>query len=234
MAGSQSRAAAKTRAAVRWQQLMPRQKLKRYADLPHLANVRTKPYELRGKWQADYFKNEHPITLELACGKGEYTVELARRFPHQNFIGVDAKGDRLWKGSKTALQEGLHNAAFVRGFVEDLPGYFAPQEVHEIWIPFPEPHPKRAAMKRRLTSPRFLHCYRQVLRPGAHIHFKTDDPGLFEFTLQTLRAERCSIHALYEDLHGAIQEADQRAIKTTYEIRYLGAGKKIKYVCFSL
>jgi tRNA (guanine-N7-)-methyltransferase len=213
---------------------MPRQKLKRYADLPHLANVRTRPYELRGKWQADYFKNEHPITLELACGKGEYTVELARRFPQQNFIGVDAKGDRLWKGAKTALQEGLHNAAFIRGFIEDLPGYFASQEVHEIWIPFPEPHPKRAKMKRRLTSPRFLQFYRQVLRPGGRIHFKTDDSGLFEFTLQTLQAERCWIHALCEDLHETVQEEDQRAIKTTYEARYVSAGKRIKYVCFSL
>ena len=213
---------------------MPRQKLKRYAELPHFANVLMRPYDLKGKWLANYFRNAQPITLELACGKGEYTVALARRFPQRNFIGIDAKGDRLWKGAKAALQERLSNAAFLRGLIEELPEFFAPQEAQEIWIPFPEPHPKRAKMQRRLTSPHFLHCYRQFLQPGGRIHFKTDDDSLFEFTVKTLRAENCTIHELYEDLHGAVMEDDLRALKTAYERRYLAAGKAIKYVCFGL
>jgi tRNA (guanine-N7-)-methyltransferase len=189
---------------------------------------------LRGRWRADYFKNDRPITLELACGKGEYTLALAHRFPEHNFAGLDAKGDRLWKGARAALQTDLGNAVFLKGLVEDLPGFFAPQEVHEIWIPFPEPHPKRAKAKMRLTAPRFLQCYRQVLRPGGCIHLKTDDDGLFEFTLKTLQAERLPIQELYDDVHGQTQPDDARAIQTAYERRYLNAGKKIKYVCFNL
>lgn len=196
--------------------------------------MRIRPYELRDKWRADYFKNDRPITLELACGKGEYTVALARRFPEQNFAGLDAKGDRLWIGAKTALQGGLSNAVFLKGHVEDLPGFFAPQEVHEIWIPFPEPHPKRAKAKRRLTAPRFLDCYRQVLRPGGCVHLKTDDDALFAFTLETLHTERLPIQELYDDVHGKTQPDDVRAIQTAYERRFVNAGQKIKYVCFSL
>ncbi len=213
---------------------MPRQKLKRYAELTHLTNVLARPYDLRGKWHANYFRNEQPITLELACGKGEYTVALARRFPQCNFIGVDNKGDRLWKGAKAALYEHLSNAAFLRGRIEDLPDFFAPQEAQEIWIPFPEPYPKRTQSQRRLTSPRYLHCYRQILRPGGRIHVKTDDDSLFASTLKSLQAENCTIHELCEDLHRNITDEDLRAIKTAYERRYLSAGKTIKYVCFGL
>ena len=213
---------------------MSRQKLKRYAELPQLANVLIRPFELRGRWRADYFKNDGPITLELACGKGEYTLALARRFPEQNFAGLDAKGDRLWTGARAALQAGLGNAVFLKGHVEDLPGFFAPQEVHEIWIPFPEPHPKRAKAKNRLTAPPYLQCYRQVLRPGGCIHLKTDDDGLFEFTVKTLHAGLLPIQELCDDVHGQFHPDDTRAIQTTYERRYLNAGKKIKYVCFNL
>ena len=213
---------------------MPRQKLKRYAELPHLANVLARPYDLKGRWHSGYFGNDHPLTLELACGKGEYTLALARSCPRQNFAGVDAKGDRLWKGAKAALQENLRNAAFVRGSIEALPEFFAPQEVHEIWIPFPEPHPKRAASRRRLTSPDFLRRYHQVLHSRGCIHFKTDDDLLFDFTLQALQAEGCTLHELYYDLHRAVPEGDVRTIKTSYEKRYLAAGKTIKYVSFSL
>lgn len=213
---------------------MPRRKLKRYAELPHFPNVLTRPHQLQGKWQREYFANSQPITLELGCGKGEYTIALARRFPGQNFIGMDAKGDRIWKGATTAAQEQLANAAFVRGYIEDLPLYFAAEEIEEIWIPFPEPHPKRAHARRRLTSPRFLNCYRRVLRAGGCLHFKTDDSGLFEFTLNVLRAEGCIIHEVCEDVHAGIPPEDTRAVQTAYEKRYLAAGKKIKYVRFSL
>ena len=213
---------------------MSRQKLKRYAELAGLPNVLVRPYDLRGRWRPHYFNNEHPLTLELACGKGEYTVELARRFPRQSFIGVDTKGDRLWKGATAAARENLINAAFIRGFIEELPGFFAPAEVSEIWIPFPEPHPKRAKGKRRLTSQRFLDCYYQVLAPGGRIHLKTDDQALFDFTLKTLQTTGCTIHQVWEDLHCAVSEQDARAIKTTYERRYMLAGKNIKYLCFSI
>ncbi len=227
MAGDQNRVA--TKAGIS----MGRQKLKRYAKLAGLANVLRLPHDLKGKWGADYFKNDHPLTLELACGKGEYTVALGRRFPQRNFIGMDSKGDRLWIGAHAALQEHLSNAAFIRGLIEDLPDFFAPQEVAEIWIPFPEPHPKRAKIKSRLTSSPFLNCYRQVLAGGGRIHFKTDDADLFAYTLKILSGEQSVIHELHEDLHHAVPENDLRTIKTTYERRYLAAGKTIKYACFS-
>jgi len=211
---------------------MARQKLKRFAELPLLGNVLTRPYERQGRWQAEYFHNAHPLTLELACGKGEYTLALAQRFPQRNFIGVDAKGDRLWKGAKTALQQGLANAAFVRGLIEEVTRFFAPQEVEEIWIPFPEPRPKRVQAGRRLTAASFLQGYRQILQSGGRVHFKTDDEDLFEFTLATLASEHCTILEVHRNLHQTIAADDARAVLTTYESRYLAAGKTIKYICF--
>lgn len=189
---------------------------------------------MKGRWHSDHFKNQNPITLELGCGKGEYTLALATKCPEQNFIGIDLKGARLWKGARAALDNGLPNAAFLRIPIERLEEFFATGEVSQIWIPFPDPFPRKGKAKKRLTSPRFLKIYRQILKPDGAIHLKTDDPGLFAFTLETLDREGCHILDRIEDLHGSPVSNETTAIKTGYEQKHLLAGKTIKYVRFSL
>ncbi len=212
---------------------MARKKLQRYAELPLLPNVFYRPIHMKGKWLSEYFKNSNPITLELACGRGAYTLGLAQRFPERNLVGVDAKGDRIWKGAKAALALQLQNVAFLRGHIEWLADYFEAGEVEEIWITFPEPHPKRSKAKSRLTSPRFLNIYRRILRRNGRIHLKTDDQDLFDYTTSTLQAEGGRIHQIVAELHHAdISEEDVLKIQTTYETRYLAEGRTIKYVCF--
>ena len=155
---------------------MGKDKLRRFAEVETFANVlqldEGKP--LRGQWSKEHFKNNNPVVLELACGKGEYTVNLAQLFPDKNFIGVDYKGNRIWRGAKTALEEGVHNVAFLRIQIENLLDYFAKGEVDEIWITFPDPQPQLSREKKRLTSPRFLEKYIEVLKPGGYVNLKTD------------------------------------------------------------
>ncbi|MDZ7268552.1 MAG: tRNA (guanosine(46)-N7)-methyltransferase TrmB [candidate division KSB1 bacterium] len=213
---------------------MSRKKLRRFAELATFPNVYYHPVDLKGRWHERCFKNDHAITLELACGKGEYTIALARRFPQGNFIGVDAKGARLWTGAKIALQENLANAAFLRGQIENLAQFFAPQEVSEIWITFPDPFSENSKAKKRLTAPRFLQMYRLLLPPQGRIHLKTDDPGLFVFTLESVRAEGGTILTAIPDIHQHAGADELLRIQTTYERRHLAAGKSIKYVCFHL
>ncbi len=213
---------------------MARKKLQRYAELPHLPNVFHHPKRMKGNWRSGYFKNDNPITLELACGRGAYTIGLAERFPQHNLLGVDAKGDRIWKGAKAALAMQLPNVAFLRGHIEWLGDYFDAGEVEEIWITFPEPHPKRSKAKSRLTSPRFLNVYRQLLRSNGRIHLKTDDQTLFEYTLETLQAEHCPIHQVITDVHHTEAEDEVLKIQTTYEARFLAEGRTIKYICFGI
>lgn len=212
---------------------MARKKLQRYAELPHLPNVFHNPKHMKGNWRREYFSSDNPITLELACGRGAYTIGLAQRFPQLNLIGVDAKGDRIWKGAKAALALQLNNVAFLRGHIEWLTDYFEHDEVDEIWITFPEPHPKRSKAKSRLTSPRFLNLYREILRRSGCIHLKTDDQGLFDFTLETLQRERCRVEQALTDLHHT-EDAEEilKTIITTYEARFLAEGRTIKYVRF--
>lgn len=211
---------------------MARKKLQRYAELASMPNVLHHPAHMKGKWSSDYFKNAAPITLELACGRGDYTIGLAQRFPQRNLIGVDAKGDRIWKGAKAALALQLHNVTFLRGLIEWLGNYFERDEVDEIWITFPEPHPKRSKTKSRLTSPRFLNVYRQVLRNSGCIHLKTDEQALIDFTLETLQKERCPVHQVITDLHHSQVEDETLKIVTTYEARFLAEGRTIKYLRF--
>lgn len=213
---------------------MSRKKLRRFAELATFPNVFYHPLDLKGRWHERCFKNDHAITLELACGKGEYTIALARRFPERNFIGVDAKGARLWTGAKIALQENLANAAFLRGHIENLTEFFAPQEVNEIWITFPDPHTENTKAKKRLTAPRFLQKYRALLPPSGRIHLKTDDPGLFAFTLKTVPAEGGTFLAAIPDVYQHTGDDELLRIQTTYERRHLAAGRTIKYVCFQL
>jgi tRNA (guanine-N7-)-methyltransferase len=213
---------------------MAKQKLLRFAAMPGLANVRQEPGSLRGRWHAEFFRNDHPITLELACGKGDYTVALAQRHPRRNVIGVDIKGARLWVGATRARDLGLANAGFVRTAIEQLAEFFAEGEIAEIWITFPDPHPTSSRRKKRLTSPRFLALYRRLLEPGGLIHLKTDDEALYHYTLLTLAEEGGQVLADLPDLYAQPAASDLHEIQTTYERRHLAEGKTIKYIRFRL
>lgn len=198
---------------------------------PALVGAGMEEIDLKGKWNELHFKNDRPITLELACGGGEYTVGLAQRFPERNFIGVDVKGNRLWKGAKTALEQGIANAAFLRTRIEIIDHFFAPGEVSEIWITFPDPFPRASKENRRLTSPFFHEKYRLILQPGGLVHLKHDDPDFYQFTLESIASdERCQLLYHNDDIYAAELPMPELAIQTLYESFHLAAGKKIKYV----
>jgi tRNA (guanine-N7-)-methyltransferase len=205
------------------------------ATNPSLAGENGQPVELKGHWAERCFQNSNPITLELACGKGDYAIGLAQRFPERNFLGVDIKGARIWRGAKTALELGLENVAFLRTRIEQIALFFEPGEVDEIWITFPDPFLRNSKSNRRLTSPMFLKEYRKILRPGGHVHLKTDDPTLFEFTLEVL-AEEKDVHIEYQDhdIYAKPLPMPELEIKTFYEKQHLAIGRTIKYVRFRL
>src|SRR5688572_4723017 len=173
---------------------MGRTKNKKFALIgeSRLVIEETKPIykELKGRWASDFFQNDKPIVLEIGCGKGEYTVGMANLFPDKNFIGVDIKGARLWKGSTDAEENGLTNVAFLRAYVQHLAEHFAENEISEIWITFPDPQPRLGDIKKRLTSPRFMALYKSILRPGGIVHFKTDNLELFDYTLELLQTSK--------------------------------------------
>lgn len=218
-------------------------KIKRFSDLLEFKNVyenfdpasdiatlsADKEQPMKGRWQEDCFKNNNPITLELACGKGEYTVGLAERYPDRNFIGVDIKGARIWKGASEALEKGLDNVAFMRTRIELIHNFFALGEVDEIWIVFPDPFLKKE--NRRLTSNPFLEIYKKILRPGGIVQLKTDDPTLYEFTLETW-AENKDYELLYnkDNIYADPLFTEDLTIQTYYEGKHLEAGRTIKYV----
>ncbi len=219
---------------------MAKNKLAKFAEMEILPNVfqprhaevfRT-DYLLKGKWNAEVFRNNHPIVLEIGCGKGEYTVELAKLYPEKNFIGLDIKGARMWKGAKMAVEEGLSNVAFLRMYAELLDSAFAPEEIDEIWITFPDPQMTKA--RKRLTGTRFLGLYRKILKPDALIHLKTDSPFLYAYTAEVLKTNRMRAEVQTEDLYGGGYEDKILGIKTFYEKQWLSRGKKIKYIRFSL
>ena len=226
-----------------------RNKLQKFAELLALPNVyeNFNPLEpklyglngelvsMKGEWAPKHFANDQPITLELACGRGEYTIGLARQNPHRNFIGLDVKGARIWKGARIALEKGLKNAAFLRIRIEQVANFFEPGEVSEIWITFPDPFLRKSKANRRLTAPRFLDAYKKVLRPGGLIHLKTDEPNLYEFTLEVL-AEYPGAGILYqeEDIYSKPLPVPELELKTYYERMHLEEGKTIKYVRFRL
>ena len=202
---------------------------------PALVGPGMQEVELKGRWQEQHFHNEYPITLELACGGGEYTVALARQFPERNFIGVDIKGNRIWKGAKQALQEQLPNAAFLRTRIEIIDSFFEPGEVDEIWITFPDPFPRASKENRRLTSAYFLEKYRLILRSGGLVHLKHDDPDFYQFTLDTIAADpRCTLLYHNDDIYAGPLLYPELGIQTLYESMHLEAGKTIKYVRFTI
>lgn len=212
-------------------------KLKRFEIIAGRDNVIEPGKEIylkiKGNWKKEYFGNENPMTVELACGRGEYSVGLARKFPLQNFIGVDLKGDRLWKGSTWAHEEGLKNVGFLRTQILNIESFFELGEIDEIWLTFPDPRPRKRDIKRRLTSPRFLDMFKKILKPDGWFRFKTDNTGLFNYTLEELNL-RDDIREL-EFTHD-LYESDLRAecfdIKTRYEEMFAAKGEKIKYLRF--
>ncbi|MBT1700102.1 tRNA (guanosine(46)-N7)-methyltransferase TrmB [Fulvivirgaceae bacterium PWU4] len=188
---------------------------------------------IKGKWNEAYFRNESPITLELACGRGEYTVGLARLFSNQNFIGVDIKGERIWKGSSWAEEEKLQNVAFLRTQILLIENFFQPGEVDEIWLTFPDPRPRKRDIKRRLTSPRFIAMYKKLVKPGSYIRLKTDNTKLYEYTLEEMQArEDITDLKFTDDLYSSELRPECFDIKTRYEEEFAAKGEKIKYLRF--
>lgn len=210
----------------------------RFADITASRNVIEpgKPIfeKIKGKWHEDYFKNDGEITLELACGRGEYTIGLARLFPERNFIGVDIKGDRIWKGSTIANEEGLDNVCFLRSHIVELENFFVSGEVSEIWMTFPDPRPKDRDEKRRITYIRFLEIYKKIVKKGAIVRLKTDNTGLFEYTLEELK-KRNDIEGLEYtfDLYHSPMKPECHDIRTRFEQKFNELGHDIKYLRFS-
>jgi len=191
-------------------------------------------FHLRSQWNHAFFKNQNPVVIELGCGKGEYTVGLAAKYPKKNLIGIDFKGSRLWRGCKTVSEQGLKNVAFVRTRVDYLENLFGPREISEIWITFPDPHPGGRNSNKRLTSPWYLNSYRQFLKNKGIIHLKTDNEELFNYTKTTVIQNNLEIIVSTSDLYSESLSDDILSIKTHYERIFLNAGLKINYICFRL
>jgi tRNA (guanine-N7-)-methyltransferase len=217
---------------------MGRSKLERFQVIADRRNVIEPGKELfdtiKGNWADEFFGNKHDLVVEIGCGKGEYTIGMANLFPNRNFVGVDIKGSRIWKGSTLAEEGGLTNVAFLRQFVENLGDSFAPQEISEIWVTFPDPRPRKGEAKKRLTSSRFLDLYESLIKPGGIIHFKTDDLDLFQFTLDLLQSRQARDLIYTFDLYESDLQHHTLNIQTTYEKRFLAEGVKIKYLQYSV
>ncbi|MDR5589301.1 tRNA (guanosine(46)-N7)-methyltransferase TrmB [Christiangramia sp. SM2212] len=192
-------------------------------------------FELKGNWSEKFFKNDHPVVLELGCGKGEYTVELARQNPEKNFVGIDIKGARFWRGAKTALEEGLNNVAFVRTQIELIEYIFAADEVSEIWITFPDPQIKYKRTKHRLTNTEFLQRYKNILKNDGIMHLKTDSEFMHGYTLGLLHGEGHEILYAHHDIYkNEYSPKEVTGIQTFYEKQYLEKGKPITYIRFKI
>jgi tRNA (guanine-N7-)-methyltransferase len=201
---------------------------------PEFYEVFNTKHHLHGKWHKEFWGNNNPIVLEVGCGKGEYTVALAKMFPNKNFIGIDIKGARFWRGAKTAQEENLKNVAFIRTRVEFLESFFAEQEVSEIWITFPDPQKEKRRTKKRLTSTRFLNMYYHILHKQGCVHLKTDSLELFAYTSYILRANEHAITQQTNNLYASEICNEVLSIKTHYEKTYLQQGKKITYTQWHL
>jgi tRNA (guanine-N7-)-methyltransferase len=190
-------------------------------------------HQIKGNWGKEHFRDEKPITVELACGRGEYSIGLGKLFPERNFIGVDLKGERIWKGSTWALDENLSNVAFLRTQILLIENFFAEAEIDEIWMTFPDPRPRKRDIKRRLTSPRFIEMFKRLLRPQGFVRLKTDNTGLFEYTLEEMQ-NRDDVTDLKftHDVYASDLRAECFDIKTRFEEEFAAKGETIKYLRF--
>lgn len=214
-------------------------KLKRFDEVAKLPNVFEytdfdTPYEHRGKWGEKVFGNSNPVVLELACGKGEYSLALARNYPDKNIVGVDIKGARIWVGANEALEDNLDNVRFIRSYIDHLDLFFGENEVSEIWITFPDPFPRKSKKRKRLTSPKFLKLYRTFAAKECRVHLKTDSELLWQFTKETIAEEQLNVIDEVEDIYSERPDDPLLTIQTYFEKLHLKAGKQIRYICFDL
>ena len=218
---------------------MGRSKLLKIEEFNQLPNCVNQDTTMQGRWQ-EHFGNEKPIILELGCGKGDISVGLGRRHPENNYIGVDLKGVRMWTGAKLALEEELGNVAFLRTDIHAIDRFFAAGEVSGLWITFPDPYPRKKATKNRMINERFLKLYLNILRPGGTIWFKSDNNSLFDYALAHFaelnekEVFKIEVKELTRDLHGSDLKNEDNGITTDFERRFLGIGKKINYMSFTL
>lgn len=223
---------------------MGKDKLRKFAEnlafenlvQPEFDDIFHRDHPLKGRWASEFFGNGAPIVLELGCGKGEYTVALGASCVEKNHLGIDIKGARMWRGAKTATELGLKNVGFLRTRIEFIESFFAPGEVSEIWITFPDPQLKKGREKKRLTSPGFLAMYRGFLAPGGVVHLKTDSRELHDYTLDVIASEGLPILMASTDIYGESLDASVPSLqtKTAYERRFLSEGKPITYLRFGL
>jgi tRNA (guanine-N7-)-methyltransferase len=221
---------------------MAKRKLKKFAEVSSFGNcfflsfeqARDNGLPMKGKWHKEYFKNENPIVLELGCGKGEYTVGLAKRFPDKNFIGVDIKGNRIWTGAKTAIENKMNNVAFIRTRIDFIESCFAEHEVDEIWITFPDPQPQKTRTRNRLTNMMFITRYQKILKKNGIINLKTDNEPFYEYSKEVVAENKFEVLDSTNDLYGDGIERDEvlTNIKTYYEKLFSDKGFKICYLKF--
>lgn len=212
---------------------MGQKKLVRFAELETFTNVLQYPRDIKGAWN-QFFKNGNPIVLELACGKGEYAVGLAQMYPDKNFIGIDQKGNRIWVGAKKAIKQSITNVAFLRIQIDGINNFFAKDEVDEIWITFPDPQLRISKDKKRLTHPKFLRMYQQLLKPGGKINLKTDSPNLYRFTKRVIELYGCTVHEDSDNVYAQSTIKPELQIKTHYESLDIAQSNRVHYISFSL
>ena len=219
---------------------MGKGKLQKFADMREYPNVvehhfsiaDATPFPMRGNWGKEFFGNDNPIVIELGCGRGEYTVGLARRYPDKNFIGVDIKGARMWTGATEAIRDGLKNVGFLRTNIEIIDHFFAPGEVSEIWLTFPDPQMKKHT--KRLTSSLFLQRYRNIMLPDGIVHLKSDSNFMFTYTRYITEVNKLPVVSCIEDIYADGEAVEPLDIKTYYEQQWLSRGINIKYISFRL
>ncbi len=220
---------------------MAKNKLRKFEDIRQFANViefvppLPAHFEQKGRWKHGVFGNENDLLLELACGKGDYAVALGKMFPDKNFIGIDIKGSRIWNGAKKAIDQELENVRFVRMYIDHIAQVFAPGEVNDIWITFPDPYLRESDEKKRLTSPKFLELYREISETDCRVHLKTDDPTLHAFTLDVIKEEGLEMLHHIPDVYASDKAGPElTSIQTYYEKKHIKAGRTIRYLCFRL